>query len=190
MRMRAMMQQRSIRGAMLLDESDEFEQQSTPATGYKELDEAARIALAAAFGIPATRLFGIAPAGMTSDDNAQRENLNKDVSDIQQDRLKPALERLAEASFAALGQTPAAFEIDFEPLDEPTETEWADIELKHAQADAVRINSGVLTPDHAARSRFGAAQYGTRILPMDEAELSVLGEIGPMTDEDLGLLRE
>lgn len=189
MRIRSMMRGRSTIGALVLDAADEFSSDAGTVTGYRELHEAAMAAFSAVCGIPQVRLFGIAPAGMSSDDKASDRNFREEVVDVQEERLRPVLESLARLTFAAEGGEPDGWALDFNPLDEPTEREWAEIEEINARTDATRIQSGVLDADHVARSRYGSAEYGTRILPLSDEDLDAMSgalEIGP---DDLELLR-
>lgn len=189
LRLKALVASMGTLGVMLMDTEDQFETRGAPQTGYRELSEASRTRVAAWLGIPQAKLFGVAPGGMSTDDKAQMSNWRDVVADVQETRIRPALERLAEVMFEGGSGAPAQWALEFEALDEPTEMEQADIELKHAQADALRVQTGVVDPDHIARSRFQPRGYSAHIMPLSEEELDAMRDPFAPDDEDREVLR-
>lgn len=170
-KMRAFDVSRGLLGTAVIDVRDEFSHHDQSVTGYAELHSAARVSLAAAWGYPQALLFGDAPSGLNTDGESGRSNYRDDVAGIQEDVLLPVLERLAEVCFASKGETMDERSIEFHPLTEPTDKEQAEVELLHAQADALRVNSQVLPPEHIARSRHKPTGYQSTLDPVDETDL-------------------
>ena len=65
------------------------------------------------------------------------------------------------------GCAPETWELEFNPLDQPTQTETAALEKTHAETDAIRVTAGILPAEHVAKSRFSAKGYQNDMLPYD-----------------------
>lgn len=64
-----------------------------------------------------------------------------------------------------MGIDPEEVIIQCRPLVELTEAERAELELEHAQKDKLYVDSGVLTPEEVALSRFSdPEEFGLRIV--------------------------
>ena len=190
LRMRSVDRARGTIGMLVLDQGDEYSTQVTSVAGFKDLSETMRLRVAAWLGVPQAKLFGVAPGGLSTDDNAQMANWRDQIADLQHDDIRPNLEYLARHMLAEIGRDPEdGWALEFEALDEPSAAEQADIELKHAQTDAARIQTGVLDPDHVARSRFRPRGYSAHILPLDEDQIDAMADPVDPSDEDLGVLR-
>lgn len=175
-RARSIAKSKSIAGIILLPEDDDFQTQSQVVSGLSEVDERAGAALAAVSGFPQTVLFGDSPGGLNSDGESSRHTLAQLVSAHQEEEARDPVEWLARLLFRAQegptkGVEPEGWALVFHPLDEPTRTESAALAKTHAETDAIRIASGVVSPEHAARSRFGPAGYQDELSPLDEADV-------------------
>ena len=176
-RMRSIARSMSITGVVLISEDDEFQTQSQIVSGLGEVDERAGAALAAVAGYPQTVLFGDSPGGLNADGESARQNLAQMVSAAQEEEARERVEWLCRMLFAqregpTKGQIPDDWELIFAPLDEPTRTERAAIEKTHAETDAIRIASGVVSPEHVARSRFGPGGYSDELSPLEDEDLT------------------
>lgn len=174
MRMKILAKSKSLNNMVLLGDGEDFQTLATPMAGFENLDQNSREALCAVTGMPAQLLFGDTPGGLNADGESHRSLWGNVIASFQADRLREPLTYLYTVLYAAKegstgGQTPASWSIEFEPLDELTEGQQADLELKQAQADEIRVNAGILPPDHIAKSRYGDAGYQTRLLPFDPA---------------------
>ncbi len=186
-RARSIAKGKSIAGIILLPEDDDFQTQSQVVSGLAEVDERAAAALAAVSGFPQTILFGDSPGGLNSDGESSRHTLAQLVSAHQEEEARDPVEWLARLLFRAKegptkGVEPEGWALVFRPLDEPTRTESAALEKTHAETDAIRINSGVVSAEHVARSRFGPAGYQDELSPLDEAELQPAPGFGAIDD--------
>lgn len=172
MRMRVLARSKSLANVALVGAGEEFTTTATPFTGFEHLDGNARQALQAVTGMPAQLLFGDAPGGLNTDGESHRSLWGNIVAAYQEDRLLEPLTYVYSLIFAAKegafrGVTPETWEVEFNPLDQLTETQAAALEKTHAETDAIRVNAGILPAEHVARSRFSAKGYQNDMLPYD-----------------------
>jgi phage-related protein (TIGR01555 family) len=188
-RMRLMAQSLGMLNMAVLGAGEEYETNDGSVAGFGDLDDAAKEALAAVTGIPLTRWFGLAPGGLNADGESQRGMWNDVVSASQEYFLRPPLTRLYRVVYAAKegptrGAIPKSFKVEFCPLEEPTRKEIADYRHKVALTDQILIDSGVVSPEHVARSRFGEDGWQDELLPMSEEDLAEL-ELEPEEEPDV-----
>ena len=157
---RVMDQFRSMFNATVIDADDTYERKTTSVAGMSELIDRFAQHLSAASGMALTRLIGISPGGFGTGES-ESDDWALIVKASQQEIIGPAL----EAIYSVLFQTPAfkdvpdTWRVVFDPLDLPSEKEQADIRYTQAQADALNIQSGIVTPDEVARARFGSGGF-------------------------------
>lgn len=106
--------------------------------------------LAAVTGIPQVVLFGVPPAGLSSDDESGHESFRQLVSDYQERELRPLLTKL----YRAMG-APEDLQLTFGPLNEPTDGELIDLRGRAAETDALYMDQGVISAEDVRRNRFG-----------------------------------
>ena len=144
--------------AVLYEPGDEsYERRASVVTGLEGILAKEMELLAAASGMPVTKLFGLAPGGLSTDNESGNRNWNAIISDEQQDELVPALERIAAIMFHAKlgptgGKVPERWSVSCLPLDEPDEAEDATTRKTEADTDQVLILNEVITSAEA-RSR-------------------------------------
>jgi uncharacterized protein len=120
--------------------------------------------------------MGRSPAGMNATGDADLTNFYNSVARDQENELKPRLQKIYKMLARGMGIDPEAVVISCRPLVELTEAERADLELKHAQKDKLYVDSGVLTPEEVALSRFAdPEEFGLRI-QLDKASLDARHE--------------
>lgn len=180
-RLKAMARAKSLLGLILLSEGDKYENRSNPPTGSKELSEAGKAMLSAVTGFPQTILFGEPPSGLTSDNKAAKETMNRTVASAQADKLEPPLVQMYEVAYSAKfgpsrGVVPDEWSVEFNPLEEPTEGEIAGTRKIVAEGDAIYLDRGVVTPEQVRASRFGEAGYQFDLVPADSLEEDVEGD--------------
>jgi phage-related protein (TIGR01555 family) len=164
---------RSVLNAMLIDADEEFERKTTNVTGLPDLLDRMANRLAAATDMPVTKLMGQAPAGLNATGKADRDWYNENLAKWQEDRARPAIERITDVEIHATdgaldGRVPDGWEVVFPPMEEPDEETQSKIRLNNAQADVAYIGAGVLHPEEIASSRFGGSSYGTEITLSDQ----------------------
>lgn len=137
---------------------------------------------------PMTQLFGMSPSGLATDDESGRANWRKEVRSEQERELKPNLERY----FRILNEG-RPVDILFNPLDESTAIEAANIEKIRAETRETYIASGCADPDEfrPAMVREGVIASEERPEPPEgDAEEFDAGEDMPdeeQTEEPEGL---
>jgi phage-related protein (TIGR01555 family) len=168
-RLQAMDMARSSLRSMIIDaDGEKFERQVTPMSGIDKALQMGVYRLAAAFRIPAMILMGQEISGLGSDGGGNYQWWYDQTETRQETDLRPQLNRLARLLFLAKdgptnGQVPKRWSIKFHALNRLTPQEEADKRLKHAQADEIYINAGVLSAQEVAESRFKGDGYGDDI---------------------------
>lgn len=161
---------------VVLSPEEDYATRSASVSGWKDLSEQARLSLAAVTGMPQTLLFGETPGGLSTDGDSHRKIWAAVVSAYQAFAVRPQAHYLTTLIYAQTdgptkGVEPESWKLEFRPLDEPTRKEKADTEKVHAETDQIRINTGVVDPEHVARSRFGSTGYGDELLPLEEEDI-------------------
>jgi phage-related protein (TIGR01555 family) len=176
-RMRLLAKAKSLLGIVLIGEGDEYTNRGNPPTGFGELSGEAKAMLAGVLGWPATVLFGDAPSGLNTDGESGWQTFNRVVV-AEQERNRPQLEQLYRVVYAAqdgptAGTEPESWELEFEPLEVPTEKEQLEVRKLAADIDAIYLTQGVMTPEDVARGRFGPDGWQvdvTEVTPASEDE--------------------
>lgn len=176
---------RSVLRAILIDADESFERTSTPVTGLPELLDRFMTRLAAAADMPLTLLMGQSPAGLNATGASDIRFFYDRVAARQRTYLQPKIEQLIRVLLQVptgptSGDEPEKWSIKFRPLWQQTEKEVAESRNIQANTDVAYLNSGVLSPDEVARSRFGGAGYSYEtMVDFDEREKMELVEPVP-----------
>lgn len=136
---------------LLLDKEETWEQkQLTFATLPDLLHTYLQIAAGAA-DIPATRLLGDTPSGMSKTGEFDIQNYYDSIGGKQDSDIRPRLERLDQFLVrSALGSTPDGLWWDFAPLWQMSEKDQATVDLQRAQATEVYVTSALIPSDALA----------------------------------------
>ena len=167
---------RGLTNGLIMDAEDDFALKQIRASGWKEVHESARAALAAASRYPETVLFGQPPGGLNTDGDNHRALMANLVTSGRQQRLRPNLLRLVEVLYAARantggGEVPGAYDVKFPAYEEMSDTEIAEMRWRIAQTDQVYMTNGVVSAKVVAASRYGPEGYSTEILPVDPEDV-------------------
>lgn len=163
-RMRLMKLAKGLMGFIMLGPDDAFETSTNPPTGFRELSDAQMGILSMVTGIPRTRLLGESLGGLNKEDTSGDMAFQQSATDWW-DRLVPELDKVYR-----LHGIEDPGELTRKPSHLPTPREQAETDKLRAEADEIRIRSGVLTYDHVARSRFGPDRDGSSIAPIEEVD--------------------
>lgn len=177
---------------LVMDTDEEFARMGAAVTGWGELTFEARLALAAVSGMPQTLLFGETPGGLNTDGESHRRIWDAVVEAYDEYVLRENIEWLARLLYRqkegpTAGAEPDEWKLHFNSRDVPTEKDLAELEKLHAETDAIRIQSGVVAPEDATRSRFGPQGYQNHLLPV---ELDEEREPGAEAEADVRRLLE
>lgn len=158
-RMRAVNLSRSTARAILLDAEEEFDRKQTPVSGLPELLDRFQTRLAAAADMPLTLLMGMSPGGLNATGASDIRFFYDRVRAKQEQKLRPALEKITRLIMLANGGEPENWSIQFKPLWQPTEAEQVQSRQAQATIDNTYIAAGVLTPEEVAKNRFAGDTY-------------------------------
>lgn len=167
---------------LLLDkEAEEFESHPFQFSGLDKIWEKIMLDVAGATGIPVTRLFGQAPAGLNATgDNDTRAYYDAVAADRELD-VSPQIGSLLEVIVRnTLGYLPDGFEHSFPPLWQPTAVEKSQIEKTRADRDKLYIDCGVLTPGRVAGELKEDGVYRT----MEDEDVKMAGELSMAGGDD------
>ncbi len=159
---------RSTTNMVMVDTTlgETFERKTTPVNGLAELLDRTSLRLSAATGMNLTKLFGTPPKGFAAEDKSGDNNWDDQVASYQEEIVVPEFERLTLYLFAqkegpAKGIIPSSWQLEANPLEQPTEKEKADVKKTTAETDAIYFDRGVLTAEEIADSRFTSEGYST-----------------------------
>jgi hypothetical protein len=143
-------------------EKEKLEQLTFNFSGLDKIWEKSMKEVAGGTGYPVSVLFGDEPAGMNATGDASQRNYYDDISAARETELRPLhtplLECIARHEF---GDLPPGFSIQYRPLWQASDVEKSTINLNRANADAIRIKDGVITPGLAARQNKEDNIYST-----------------------------
>lgn len=143
-RLKIMNQMKSVVNGAVLDAEDDYEKKATTFTTLPEIDDRYMQKVAGSFDIPLTRFLGISPSGLNATGSADLLNYYDNVSSIQENYFRPKLDIIDSIVMASSFGSDEVFEYDFHPLQQLSETEQADVDLKNQQRDIAYIDAGVI----------------------------------------------
>lgn len=138
---------RHLLNTIAIDTDEDYTQHNVSISGLREVLEEFEIAVSSATGIPMTILFGRSPAGMSATGKSDLESYYNMVERIQERILRPQLSRLVYLLSKCSNneiELPEHWEIEFEPLWNPTKKEKAETHKLNAdarKADADAMNT-------------------------------------------------
>lgn len=139
---------KSVSNQLVLDAEEDFDQKSVSFSGLSEVHVRIMQEVSGAADIPATRLLGQSPAGMSSTGESDLRNYYDHISAKQENELRPALELIDRIMFASDGiNLPDHAAFRFVPLWQETPQQLADIALKKAQATKTLHDTGLIDDD-------------------------------------------
>ncbi|MBD2822487.1 DUF1073 domain-containing protein [Xenorhabdus sp. 42] len=100
--------------------------------------------VAAAANVPATKLLGTTPKGFNATGEYEEAIYREELESIQANDLEDFLQRHYEILLRSEGLPVVDISISWRPLDSPTASEYADIELKQAQAAQTYAATGAI----------------------------------------------
>jgi phage-related protein (TIGR01555 family) len=150
-----------VLGVVALDIADELVVVDRSVTGLSEILEKFESAFLRVTDIPRFKIFNQQPEGLSSSSSGEMESWYNHTATQQQKVVKPAVNTVLECMFSARShrgeKVPEEWDIDFQPLWEPSNKEKADTYLVRTQADAINIGANIMAPDE---SRAGHIQRG------------------------------
>lgn len=166
---------KSINHTLVIDkESEEFEQKQYAFGGIHDVILNFVMDVCGAADIPATRLFGMSPAGLNATGESDLRNYYDHVSSRRETALRPQLMRLYEVLVrSTLGSMPENFKLTFPPLWQVSDKEEAEIGKIRAETDEIYRSGGVLTEGAIARELLDRGTYRT----IDDVDVQLAKEL-------------
>lgn len=159
-RLQAMDLMKSVFHSVLLDTDESFERDTLSFGGVSDVMYQFMMMTSAATGYPMTKLFGISPGGLNSTGEADMYQYYDMVKAKQETELLPIIERLVK--IISEWQKIPEPEIVFNPLEQMTEKEQAELEEKKAQTEKLKadtyqqyIDMGIMSPEIVEELEFG-----------------------------------
>lgn len=159
-RLQAMDMMKSVFHSVLLDTDESFERDTLSFGGVSDVLYQFMMMTSAATGYPMTKLFGISPGGMNSTGDADMYQYYDMVKAKQETELLPIIDRLVK--IISEWQRIPEPEIVFNPLEQMTEKEQAELEEKKANTEYRKmetyqgyIDMGIMSPDIVEELEFG-----------------------------------
>lgn len=136
---------KSINNMLLLDEREKWDRRQTSFTGLPDVLDRYLQIVAGASDIPATRLLGQSPKGMSSTGESDLRNYYDMLAALRSQRIDPNIKRLDTLLWVdALGMVPKDAFFEWRPLWQLSEKERADIAKSKAETTQIYIANGVL----------------------------------------------
>lgn len=149
------MVRKAATNTVVIDAEDDYGSQANPASGLADVHDRLKERMSADRGMPLTLLFGQAPAGLNTDGDSQASNWREQVGSWQTDELLPQLMIYYTYVCESLDADVDALEVEFNPQDEPTEQEAAEVHKLRAEGDKIYLDAKVLSPEDVKAARFG-----------------------------------
>jgi len=136
-------------GIKAIGEGEEIQQIDTSLTDLDTVIMTQYQIVAAAANVPATKLLGTTPKGFNATGEYEEASYHEELESMQTHDLTPLLARhhmlIMRSEIAPrLGIAPVHIDHSWKPLDSPTAAEWADINLKKAQAATAYAGIGAI----------------------------------------------
>ena len=171
-----------------IDEGESLERKATPVTGLDSLLTLFILRFCAAAHMPVTKAFGQSPSGLNTTAEGDLTFWYDYVAGHQDEDLREQLEYLIRLIFLAKdgptrGQEPKSTTLEFEKLWQLAQDEEATARKTQSETDNNYIDTGVLTPQEVAMSRFGGERYSFETqLDMEMRAAEAEAEAEPETE--------
>lgn len=175
-RLDAMDMTRHSLNTMLLDKEEQYTKVSSSVAGISDIIQRLMDQVCVAADMPATVLFGKSPSGLNASGESEMRIWYDGCTADQRETLAPAVELVTAIVVQCKdydGPKLTDIEVQFAPLFKPTMKEEAEMRYSMAQSDQIYINTGVLSEDEVAVSRFGGDDYSLEtelVFPRDPAK--------------------
>lgn len=143
---------RSSLNAAAVDGEDDIEDRVVSLEHFVEVAVQLAENLAAAARMPLTKLFGHAPAGLSTDDASGTRNWDDEVQSYQTRTVTPPLRKLIELALVTEGAEGRRFDLAFRPLRQPTEGEIAELREKRSTEAQALWDIGAISADEVRES--------------------------------------
>lgn len=151
---------RSLLNTMIIDADGEaYSKSSSSVAGIPDLIDRFIEHLSSVTGIPVNKLVGRSAAGLNATGAAETRNWYDALSAEQHRVLSPLAERVVGLIYASMGGAPDAWSIRWNSLYAPTDADVATMRKTVAETDKIYLDTGVLSAEDVAVSRFGGGDW-------------------------------
>jgi len=163
---------RSINNTIVIDSNESYDLKSTSLSGVADIIDRLGLALSAVTGIPESLMFGRQHGGLNSTGESDLENWYAKIGQIQNNVLRPALDRLVGMQLRALGKYVDNYIIKFNPLHVPSAKDIAESNYKRAQTFEILNNIGAIDASEVRRmlSNEGYAIDDVELMPEGDGD--------------------
>lgn len=159
-RLQAMDLMKSTFHSILMDVEESFERDTISFSGISDVLDQFMMMTSASTGYPMTKLFGISPGGLNSTGDSDMYQYYDMVRAKQQTELLPIIERLIH--IISEWQRVPEPTVEFNPLEQMTEKEQAELEEKKANTEYRKmetyqgyIDMGIMSPEIVEELEYG-----------------------------------
>ena len=181
---------RDNQGILFTDREDEVEQIDTTLSDLDQVIMEQYKLVSAIARIPVDKLFETNPTGgLSASGDYNIKNYNQDLNTLQNDLFRPAIDRINEIVMRSEFESKDRVGIIFNPTDNPTEKEIAELNEKKAQTMAVYLQNGLITPEEARQKLVNDKMSGYSFLKgveLEEPTEEEQQEIEEMMNKDKG----
>lgn len=187
-------------GVLAIDKAMEtLEQMNTSLNGLSDLLTQQQQLLCMPSRLSVTSLTGSQPSGMNASGEGEREAQHENISNKQKNSYKPVLDWVLKIlCFNEFGEFYEDLYIDFNPLDELSDLEIADINNKKADTYVKLIDAEVVTPEQVCNviaadddSEFNGIKYEVvSIYPEEEEDEDKDSSPDPLQRDDSKPVRD
>lgn len=181
---------KSIANTTVIGEGEEFAKHASSVAGLPDLLDRFMMAVSAVRGIPVTLLFGRSPAGQNATGESDVRFWYDSVGSEQRVELRPRLETLIRYCFAAVGNEPETWSVEFNPLWQQTEKERSDVYKLNAEGDDIYIVNGAVSSAQVASYRFGGQTYNPNPPTIAQDELDAQENAAALAAEEKARMAE
>lgn len=145
---------KSIINALLIDAEEEWERIEVNFAGLPDVAKVALLVVSGAADIPATRMLGQSPAGLSATGESDIRNYYDKIASEQNTQIRKALKRLDDVMLrSALGKDPADIYYEWAPLWQLDEEQKAKVNYQLAQTFKIDVDAGVINKEILAEAR-------------------------------------
>lgn len=138
--------------AIVLDKSEEYDRKTLNLSGVPDTIEQFMILLAAASGIPMTKLFGTSAKGMSATGEGDMNNYYDMLCGIQENHIAPPLRMLDQVLCrSAIGSYPTDYDYDWNPIHQQDQLKQAQVGKIKADTHIVYMDAGIVNPAQVQR---------------------------------------
>nr|QIG67135.1 putative portal protein [Rhizobium phage RHph_TM26] len=139
---------KSITRSLIMDAEEEYNRHTINFTGLPDVMQAFLTNVSGAADIPLTRFLGQSPAGLNSTGDGDMKNYQDHITAIQELEIEPQMAILDDCLIrSALGSRPDEIFYNWNPLEQMSEKELAEIGKLHADTAQVVVNTGLFMPE-------------------------------------------